>query len=270
MKNRRLVVILCVLAFLTVLIVINSTIFTLQSVSVNWLTTRYELESVKDYSITDNISKGQSIFLINKEEITNTLEKKYPYLRVVSIETKFPNKLVVHSAERESLYAVKLSDSEYAILDEKGKVLRFDNDSLFAGSEGDLGSKPIRINFDENLSVVKLEDFQVGEYVGSQYIRGILSSLSTSLRESGYIPTTSKGVFKQITIDSQGSSSEINMQTRNGIQLVIKKFENATTDKFLLAFAQYNILHNEGVVSCTVEVLENSKGEIYAWNNWEK
>ncbi|MGN0960894.1 MAG: cell division protein FtsQ/DivIB [Christensenellales bacterium] len=266
MKSKRLIVILCVLAFLTVLIVINSTLFTLQSVSVNWLTTKYELQSVKDYEIADEISKGQSIFLIKKDELSTKLEKDFPYLRVVSIETKFPNKLVIHSAERESLYAVKLSDTEYAILDERGKVLSLSNDSIFAGSEGDLGTKPIRVTF-ESLSL-NLKDFVVGENVGSNYIKNLLTTLSYSLRETSYTPTTSKGVFKCIDVISQGSTSEINMQTRNGMVLKIKNFENFTTDKLLLAFARYNTLHNDGVVSCTIEVFETELGQIYAREIW--
>ena len=91
----------------------KGSLFTLQKVSVNWLTSKYQLNSVKDYELVDEIKMGQSIFLVQKDEIISTLEKNNPYLRVVSIETKFPNKLVIHSAERESLFAVKLSDNEY-------------------------------------------------------------------------------------------------------------------------------------------------------------
>ena len=116
---------LSILAFLTVLIVINSTLFTLQKVSINWLTTKYmiDLNGTKDYNITDEVDVGGSIFMLQKDDISAHLEKEFPYLRVVSIETKFPNKLVIHSAERESLYAVSMGNNMYAILDEMGKVL---------------------------------------------------------------------------------------------------------------------------------------------------
>ena len=267
MKNKRLIVILCVLAFLTVLIVINSTLFTLQSVNINWLTTKHELLTIKDYEITDEVDKGQSIFLIKKDEIANVLEKQYPYLRVVSIETKFPNKLVIHSAERESLYAVKLSDDEYAIIDERGKVLSLSNSSIFAGTDGDLGAKPIRINF-ESLSI-NIEDFVVGENVGSEFIKNLLSNLSASLRQSSYIPTTSKGVFKTIDVVSQGTTNEITMQTRSGLNIKIKEIEKYTTEKLILAFARYNTLHNDGVINCTIEVFENEELGIVAREIWD-
>ena len=151
MKNKRLIVILSVLAFLTVLIVINSTLFTLQGISMNWLTSKYMLQDIKDYEIAEDIKLGQSIFLLNKDEIAKKLEKSNPYLRVIQLETKFPNKLVVHCAERESLYAIKISSNEYVVLDELGKVLELTNGSIFEGSEADLGTRPIRINFTNNI-----------------------------------------------------------------------------------------------------------------------
>lgn len=266
MKSKRLIVLLSVLAFLTVLIVVNSTLFTLQSISINWLTTKHELLTVKDYQIADCVSKGQSIFLIKKNDVTSTLEKKYPYLRVVSIETKFPNKLVIHSAERESLFAIKLSDNEYAIIDERGKVLGLSNSSIFAGSEGDLGAKPIKVEFD-GVSL-NIEDFEVGEGVGSDYIRNLLSQLATTLRKTSYIPTTSKGVFRNISIVSQGDVSEISMQTRSGIVLKVKEFENYTVDKFLLGLQRYNTLQSQAVVGCTIEVFSHTNGAIYTRDVW--
>ena len=268
MKNKRLIVILGVLVFLTVLIVVNSTIFTLQSVSINWLTTKYELENIKDYQITEDVETGQSIFLVKKDQIASHLEKQYPYLRIVGIETKFPNKIVIHSAERECLYAIKLSDSEYAIIDELGKVLKLSNGSIFEGSEADLGTRPIVINF-KSMSL-NLKDFVVGEYVGSSYIEYILSSLSQSLRETSYTPTTSKGVIKSIDVVSQGLTSEVSIQTRNGMVLTIHEIEQLTTDKLLLAFERYNALHSEGFVDCEIEVwYSENDGNIIADVLWE-
>ena len=267
MKSKRLIAILGVLVFLIVLIVINSTLFTLQKISVNWLTSKYQLESVKDYQIVENIKLGQSIFLVQKDEIITTLEKENPYLRVVSVETKFPNKLVVHSAERESLYAIKLSDNEYAIVDELGKVLELTDDRIFEGAEADLGTRPIVVNFD-NLSL-NLKDFEEGKNIGINYVETLISGFSKSLRESSYTPTTSKGVIKSIDVISLSESSKLSIQTRNGMVISINDMEKYTTDKLLLGFELYNTLHNRGVVDCTIQVWHNANsGQIYADVDW--
>ena len=264
MKNKKLIGFLIILIFLTVLIVINSTLFTLQKISINWLTTKYKLETVKDYTIVDDIQTGESIFLVKKDEIASTLEKKYPYLRVVSIETKFPNKLVIHSSERESLFAIKISDDDYAIVDELGKVLERSNSSIFAGSE--LGAKPIKVMLDANFVNIKPSDMEAGNIVANEFVVKVLTQISKSLRESNYIPTTSKGVFTSLEIINKGDNVELFFKTRSGMSIVIKNALDRTTDMLLLGLERYNYFHTEGVVSGSVNVDYNkSLNKLIAW-----
>lgn len=255
MKNKRLVVILSVLAFVTVLIVLSSTVFTLQKVSINWMTTKDELVGIADDSISDNVSTGVNIFLVNKEDITKTLEKKFPYLRVVGIETKFPNKIVVHSAERESLFAVKVNDGNdnyyYMIIDEKGKVLKKTTSSIFAGAE--LGAKPIKVSF-EGVGVDS-NDYIVGENIKDESVKSLLTRLSYTMRESGHTPTTSKGIFNEIKIVYAGGEKEVNFVTRNGMIISLKDAETLTTEKLLLGLSVYDQNQQAGVV----------EGEIVVW-----
>lgn len=257
MKSKKLVVFLVILIFLAVLIVLNSTLFTLQSVSINWLTTKYELETIKDSSMISSVKKGDSIFLLNKDEIKSSLEKKYPYLRVVKIETKFPNKIVIHSAERESMFAVKLSDNEYAVIDERGKVLSLSTSSIFAGSE--LSAKPIQVYF-SSMSIDPA-DYVKGEIINNETIVNLFTQISRSLRESDYIPTTSKRNIVSIDVVSVGESVEIYFQTRNGLRIVLKDGLEHTTDKFILGLDRYNYFHQEGVISGDIVVWEDALGD---------
>ena len=257
MKSKRLVVVLSILAFLTVLVVLSSTVFTLQKVSINWMTTKDEMIGIKDSSITEVVPTGASIFLVDKDEIIKDLEKEFPYLRVVGLETKFPNKIVVHTAERESLYAVSMSDANgtryYMILDEKGKVLRKTNSSIFAGEE--LGAKPIKVNFVG--ANVNTDDYVVGEEVKDGALRDLLSRLSYTMREAGHTPTTSKGVFTDISIVYAGNEKEINFKTRNGMVISLKDAEHLTTDKLLLGLTVYDNNQQNGVVEGTIDVWYN-------------
>ena len=270
MKNKKLIGFLIVLIFLTVLIVLNSTLFTLQKISVNWLTTKYNLESVKDYTLVDGIEKGESIFLVKKNEIASQLEKKYPYIRVVSIETKFPNQIVIHSAERESMFAIKISDDNYAVCDELGKVLSRSGSGIFAGS--DLGAKPIKVIL--NSVSLSSDDMQAGTQIQNEEIVNILTKLSKSLRESNYTPTTSKGIFTSLEIKSTGNNAELYFKTRNGMSILLKEAMDYTTDKCLLALERYNYFHQEGVVSGGIMVWNDDSNKIYAvyedQTEWEK
>ena len=53
-----------------------------------------------------SIGKGTSIFAVNKKNITNELEKNNPRLKIINIETVFPNKFNLHCNEREELVAI--------------------------------------------------------------------------------------------------------------------------------------------------------------------
>ena len=73
MKNKRLIILFSILVFFVVLIVLSSTLFTLQNLSINWMTDKYQLKDIKDIEITENIDLGESIFLVNKDYIANKL-----------------------------------------------------------------------------------------------------------------------------------------------------------------------------------------------------
>ena len=224
------------------------------------MTSKNYLKDVKDFQIVDDVVLGESIFLVDKDKISSTLEKKYPYLRVVGLETKFPNKIVVHAAERESLFAIKNSKGNYIILDEYGKVL---NDSLpyyeFEKlSNSNLGGAPIEVTFTEDWAI-KDDDMVEGEFVKSINIKNLLTNIAYSFRSSNYIPATTKGVFTNILVESSIDGYSVSIETRRGIVIKLKDVENHTTDKLLLGLATYKEMHKQGKVSGTITVFYSDK-----------
>lgn len=256
MKSKKLGVFLGVLIFILVLIVLNSTLFTLQSVNIYWLTNKNVLELEKDNSITNNIKTGDSIFLIKKDEIKDSLEKKYPYLRVVSIETKFPNRLVIHSAEREALYAVKIYDDNYAIIDDLGKVLKINSTGIDIDEPNiELRAIPIKVYFNKNTLSINPESFKEGELVDNETIVNLLSKLAYSLKESGYDSRASKRNLLGIDVILVENSVNIYITTSYGMRIVLKDGLKDTTDKILLGLTTYNNLRQKGY----------SEGDIIVW-----
>ena len=77
MKNKKLVILLSILGFLAVVVLLCSTVFTLKTVKVNWLTTRYKLSSVTNEEIIEdkNFDFGGSIFFLKKDKIASRLEE---------------------------------------------------------------------------------------------------------------------------------------------------------------------------------------------------
>ena len=107
MKNARLLIILGLFVFITATIVLTSTVFTLNTVEIGWLSTTKVLNNTTDADIIEsaNFQKGESVFALNKEQYKKNLEKNNPYIKVINLEIKFPNKLKVSVVEREELYA---------------------------------------------------------------------------------------------------------------------------------------------------------------------
>ena len=102
MKNARLLVILGVFVFLTAIIVLGSTVFTLSTVEIGWLSTTKVLSATSDSKLIESaeFDKGESVFLLDKEKYRNKLEQNNPYIKVINLEIKFPNKLKVTVVER--------------------------------------------------------------------------------------------------------------------------------------------------------------------------
>lgn len=261
MKNKRLVILLSVLMLCAVAVVLTSTLFTMKSVSINWLTQTYTFKHVSDVTLLDSASLpyGESIFMINKDKIKADFEKANPYLKVVSIETKFPNKLVMHTAERTEVFAIKLSDSEYAIIDDECKVLKMATEAYFSSDPS--AANPIKVMV-ENFNLSK-DAFVVGETLHSNRIVDIIENVAYSLKEADYDATTSKGIFENVSIEVKGEKANAVIKTKWGLYINITDVDLHTTDKLLLGIALYNDKKEDHIVAGTILVFE-SKGEILA------
>ena len=189
MKNKRLVIILSVFAFLVLIAVLCSTVFTVKEVSINWLTTSPNITQ-SDEEFAADVEKGESVFLVDKDAIIRKLEEKYPYLRVVSVEVKFPNKLVLHTAERQELYSLKIKDNKHAILDSDCKVLRIVTDSQLSA----ITVKPIRV--DVNGYSIKENVFEVSKVAELGWIKNVLNNFSVALYSCGYEDVDAKNSYR--------------------------------------------------------------------------
>ena len=242
MKNKRLIIILSVFSFLVLIAVLCSTVFTVKSVSLNWLTTKVNFVDM-DNEIASNVELGESVFLVDKDAIINKLERRYPYLKVVSAEIKFPNKLVLHTAERQELYSLKIKDNSYVILDSECKVLKFVTDIQL--NKMDL--KPIPLDlvgyvYNEN-------NFAVSEIAELGWIKNIITNFSVALYQCGYQEIDSKNNISSMTIDVGGYENKItvNMNYKNlsgdgGVQIEIQQISEKLSEKFVMAIDIYDTL----------------------------
>lgn len=130
-----------ILSFIGVCAILCFTLFALNAVFVDFKSSPflYNEENHQEIIESGEFSSGASVFFINKKINQEKIEKTYPYIKVINIETIFPNKMVVHCIEREELFAVNFEQSKYYICDEDFKILRIldigDDNALYESTQ---------------------------------------------------------------------------------------------------------------------------------------
>lgn len=263
MKNKRLIIILCIFAFLTVLVVLGSTVFTVSQISIKWNTTTNVLnpENNKDYINSAGIHLGESIFFVNKTEYKNRLEEKNPYIKINNIETKFPNQLIIHASEREQLYALKLKDKTnasntvYAILDYELKVLELTTTPIISSNV-----TPAVLEI-KNQSFTDA-DFTVGKIANNLLVKDILTGVGQGFLEAGYLNTHIKALVKNIVVDD-GYINDVLILTNYGdLKISIQNADELLTQKIDAGLKVYEKLHADSINTGTIEVRKMASGEI--------
>ena len=131
MSKKLIITLSVVFAIVAVFLILCWTLFGLSSVSIEFETTTKNL-TLSDEEIVEagRFRYGASVLFEGKQKYIDNLNaksaenEKFAYLKVVNIETVFPNRFVVHVAEREELFAVEY-DTQFLICDRDFRVLKF-------------------------------------------------------------------------------------------------------------------------------------------------
>lgn len=221
MKKRTQLILLSVFVFIVIAVVLSSSIFSLSSYDIDYMSTTINLNVTKEEIIEiSKPEKNKSIFFIDKQTYSKNLENQLPYIKVINIETVFPNKIIYHIAERDELFALKNQDKIYFV-DNEGKIL------CEKSSYTNNANNPIEIITNEQQS-----------YAISSFLEqdSDLVQISYCLKEWKTSTTLIKANIK--SIDLTTSTLIINM--RSGLTIKIFDFKNELSNKMNLAFSTYD------------------------------
>lgn len=137
MKKKIIIISSIVVGILGVLITLCFTLFAVNIVE-------FQSHNQNNYDVsTIQVKKGGSVFFLDKQSIVEDIQLQHPTLNIINIETVFPNKIVVHYAQREDLYAVFDSQNEcYYYLDENLVATKRLNKTSYESSQ----SNPILLS----------------------------------------------------------------------------------------------------------------------------
>lgn len=230
--NKRLLGIFIAVAVAVVVIVVCCVMFLTGSVEVR-TTDNLTLddETVNAIMSQSGIKKGDSVFAIDESSAVSAVEKANPTLKVVDIERKFPNKVIIYIASRTPLMAIAFeNDGEgeqlYAVVDDELKILRTATQNEIAG-----------LTLVGNFTVAGGEE-SVGSFITdkSDWLAGVVKGAQrVSFVSSRFTDFIKSIEFGQINIS---------VKTNTGVTLVLKNVSDIS-DMFVGAYTYYSTLTGE-------------------------
>ena len=136
MRKKAIIILSVVLGVIVTMLILFWTLFALSSVTVKFHTTTKNL-ALTEAEIVEagDFSYGASVLFDGKRKYVERLDEavtkneNFAYLEVVNIETIFPNRYVVHVAEREEVFEVQYGEN-VLVLDDELRVLKIENAPL--------------------------------------------------------------------------------------------------------------------------------------------
>ena len=129
MKKKLIIIGSSVVFVVGLIVLLSFTLFALREVRVDYRTSFTQDISEEEIIESGKFAYKASVFFHGKEKYIENIEKAYPYVNVINIETVFPSSFVVHIAQRQEVYALEYNGS-YLICDEEFKVLKIENDYI--------------------------------------------------------------------------------------------------------------------------------------------
>lgn len=206
MRTKRLAILLSIFALIIVIVVLSSTVFSLSKVELSFLEvpTKYSINDSKEIIDSGKFDYKKSIFLVNKTKHVNRIEEKFPNIKVIGIETRFPNRLVVQVVERQEFLALYNNDDgaveqKYYVVDGDMKILRIVNNKSAVANVA-----KCKVSQD-------LANYQNGDFVAFDAETTILSELASAFWRCGYSEKEMNALVKSVRVDTK--NNELNIST---------------------------------------------------------
>lgn len=173
--------------------------------------------------------KSRAIENINKFVETN---KNFAYIRIINIETKFPNKYVIHVAEREELFAIKNEETnKYYVCDRDLRVLKI-LDSFSSENNNAILLKGVTI-LNKSASVgdfLSVKEEEIKDFYDAMLKSNRNFAEQISYFEEIELTTSTNALTKK-------SYTDLSLKSFSGDEFVLKNIDFAFGEKIQKLFA---------------------------------
>lgn len=113
--NKRLITLVILLLFVVVVLIVCFTVLTIRDVTVDF---QGDSGSYTETQILDaaDIDFGKIIFSVSEQEVLTKIQNAYPSVKVLSIERKFPDKIIIHVTARHPVLAIGVAGTDNVVV----------------------------------------------------------------------------------------------------------------------------------------------------------
>lgn len=258
MSKKLIITLSTVFICIAVVLILFWTLFSLSSVSVQFHSTTKNLTITNEEIVeAGQFRYGACVFFEGKNKSIDSINKKskenpnFAYLKVLNIETVFPNKFIIHVAERAELFSVE-TDGQVLICDSELRVLKI----------GETENDTIHVS---GLNIIN-EDVKVGDFldVEQTFMKRFYGVMLQNNRDL----SQQLGKFEKIKLEkykdsiTQKEYHSMMLTTSNNRKFVINNPEFAFVNKIQKMFATESTLFSQDVDN-DGHILDKDKKPIY-------
>ncbi len=256
MRNKKLIVLFSILAFVTLLVVLSSVIFSVQTVYASCYNDDDEqLDAIVASHEVNGIDRGKSMFMLSEKKVIEKVESSRSDVRVVNIERKFPNQVYINY--------VKIF--EYIAFETEDCVLYASNECKIL-SKGDKQTE-----YNDHIKLIcnaapasETEGDTLFAEDSSQYktVCGILDAMERMDLHSVVID-----MFEFIDVNNTDVNGLTYIKTRTGAYFELQGGTNNLLEKLRLAASVYLSNDTQYMNSGTIIVNSSGKTAYYSPEN---
>lgn len=254
-------------------IIISSIVFVCLATILTLLFTVFSVKSIEYVSHNKNnidttalqVNKGGVVFFLDKHKIKNEIQNQNPLINVINVEIKFPNKLVVHFAQREELFAIKDNTKDtFYICDEDFYVVNVINSATYNSVQSNAVLLE-NTNFDFSHKIIK-----AGDRLLFLDKFDLICNLSDAFLLNNRDITEQKALIKNIEIDYSdtqkiiyGDGDIISLYTHDDFLIKIYAPNEKLNTKIQSTLASLSFCVPDYLNTHYLEVLQDDQGEVF-------
>ena len=263
MKKKLIVLLSIVGGIIAILIILLFTLFGLRNVKLDLRTYNsiFSSNEIQNEVIASGkFAYNMPIFFQDKNAYISNLEKENPYLKVINIESKFPNTLVVKCVDREEAFAIKIEENKYFVVDEDLKFLRvlesFSSDQTNA------------ILLGGEFNIVNL-DASPGDFLELSTGQDLIEDFVPAMKLNNRNVAEQKGLFEKINLKfrinplTAKSQAYLELYDFAGLKMSVMEAEDDLVLKLNCLLAVQAVFDPIDAQTYELRVLKDSNGQIF-------